>query len=484
MRIRIKLLKKKGTKRTCCRFRGRASASQCRAHAWLTRKSPPVPRAAITPKPEIVPAENHIVKNGVREELEVTKDNLRLFVERWREHPDSPYAVESPGCPRLEAVDLSESQICQGLESVSTRGQSPSPCGSICSSSDSTFVDNNGSLLSVPGAGRGAFERRASEGTGSGHEKPRDPAAQIVLAEEIIKLSEHLRAIAQGPKIGGDNVPVVESAGFGNHVEPKNTEKRVGGGLKNGFKPEEQTPEQQTTEISEKLSRIVKQRKTNGTAFGGVSKFTKTESTETTSFGPATRRTRRPLERSEPAFNDHQASTSSSISVNNDSGWKTRGTLTRTSCFSSFNSSSSMEQTENSRLGHHGTNSGFEVRSSDPMKIGNREIDLTPPWRRAKLHRFGETCRDVPRISNLKDMHCSLNLDEPTSTKNLLLQLLEEWDDGQTGTRTNGIGRKSVSLDWCGEESVARRSMNSLAEYFQSEQKKPPPGEPTPSVHR
>ena len=97
------------------------------------------------------------------------------------------------------------------------------------------------------------------------------------------------------------------------------------------------------------------------------------------------------------------------------------------------------------------------------------EMDLTPPWRRPRVKQFGETSRDVPRISGLRNLHKSLNLDEPTSTKDLLLHLLGEWEE--VSMRPSG-GRKSVSVDWCGEESVARKTMNSLAEYFQSKQQK------------
>ncbi|XP_012267932.2 calcium/calmodulin-dependent protein kinase type II-like isoform X2 [Athalia rosae] len=537
---------------------GRASATQCRAHPWLRRKSTPAlaPRQKNPPLqpevPSVAPAAKDIqARNGARDELEVAKDNLRLFVERWREHPDSPYAVDGPGCRPDCTSDLADSLVA-GLESVSTRGQSPSPCGSLCSSVDSANPIESGlNMLTVPGAGpRGPYlDRRASEGTAISH----DPATQIVLAEEIIKLSEHLRAMALAPRIGTGNpsalgegtatsspsssTTVTESAGIGNHIEASSTKKsgkieRNNGTMAtsrhepNAPSPTNRVPEQpeisRANEISEKLSRIVTQRKTNGTSFGGVGRFTKNQNdlgdndSPCTSFGPKTSvtRTRRFPEKTEShikspgsldtrrAFSN-STSTTTTTSTNDDASWRTRGTSARTKCFSTFSSSSSTSEYNNAEsprltVTTHNNNASSKTRTgtqykSDPISIerksssssqGQKEIDMTPPWRKAKLHRFSETCRDVPRISNLRDLHRSLNLDEPTSTKNLLLQLLEEWDDGQTGTRPNGIGRKSVSLDWCGEESVARRSMNSLAEYFQSEQQKPPPGEPTPSVHR
>lgn len=451
----------------------------------------------MAPKANNNPAPTTI--NGARDELEVTKDNLRLFVERWREHPDSPYAVDGSDCPRPEA---------SGLEFNSTWGQSPSPCGSLCSSEDSTGIGESSGLLSVPGTGRGAFDRRASEGAGSGQEKHRDPAAQIVLAEEIIKLSEHLRAIAQGPRLGNDTsrdegrVSVgkdgdeeddddVEEASLKKSSSSLRSTERVGSYDVKGNKGVSDACS--SNEISEKLSRIVKQRKTNGTAFGGVGKFVGNNEATITApgFGISNRKNRRPfLERTDTNLYPEQQSSITSTIPGDESGWRTRGSIPRTNCFSSFNSTSTSTSSSSTLFSEHRESSrSVPGQASKPIPISRpssatKEIDLTPPWRRAKLNRFNESGRDVPRISNLQDLHRSLNLDEPTSTKNLLLQLLEEWDDGQTATRTNGIGRKSVSLDWCGEESVARRSMNSLAEYFQSEQQKPPPGDPAPSVHR
>ena len=478
----------------------------------------------------------HPVLKTTKQELDVTKDNLRLFVERWREHPDSPYTIETVITPSgsPEATEGPPLMNNNNLESVSLRCHSPSPCESLSSSiSDSTTStrDNgSGSFLTVPNLGL-AFERRASEGANV--EKSRDAAAQIILAEEIIKLSEHLRSIAMGkresetsfadksetssddkPKTSSNDKTKISStdktktsdtkpkASSKNKSEAssvvlkktsekkktvvKNEEKKSQSQKLSQLQPQSQpqkpklirskdeetkeekrtkeekkskeekkikedktprlvkmtTEEIESNEISEKLSNITRQRKLNGTTFNG-NRFEK------------------------------YADSSGSSNV---------FTLKKTSKYNTvvFNESFSTKITDS-----------FNVNSSKQSETGanslfcddlEKDMDLIPPWRKIRSkRRFSESCRDVPRITNLQDLHKTLNLDEPKSTKDLLLHLLTEWDD----TRPCGIGRKS-SVDWCGEESVARRSMNSLAEYFQSEQKKSATttSKATPSIHR
>ena len=397
------------------------------------------------------------VPSTTKQELDVTKDNLRLFVERWREHPDSPYSIE--------AEDLSEvlpEKQYNNIESMSLRCQSPSPCGSICSSiSDSTTsTRDTGSrfLLTVPNLGL-ALERRASEGTNV--EKPRDAVAQIVLAEEIIKLSEHLRSIAMGQGVNKSETPPAtksesssgtskkrsEKKNIGTNNEKKKlettrskvTEKKMKEGKINKKEETIQVSEKDSNEIFEKLSNITRQRKMNGTTFNG-NRFEK---------------------------------------LTESSGSSNIFTLKKSSKYNTvvFNDSFSTRITDNFSIN---SDSGAKSSLFDDL---DREMDLTPSWRKSRSkRRFSESCRDVPRITSLQDLHKTLNLDDTKSTKDLLLHLLNEWDDA----RPSAIVRKS-SVDWCGEESIARKSMNSLAEFFQSEQKKSTTtttSKATPSIHR
>lgn len=137
-------------------------ASDCLKHAWLKRKE------TNAPKPP----------------MEVTKDNLRQFVERWNEHPNSPYIfqVDTP---------IYRNEGRQKTDSLS--GGSPSPCESLSSLPDAdnrylNYTSNNYELPSL---------RRASDSTGI--VKTNDVVERINLAEEIRKLSDKLYQLSNMP---------------------------------------------------------------------------------------------------------------------------------------------------------------------------------------------------------------------------------------------------------------------------------------------
>ncbi|KAK9305378.1 hypothetical protein QLX08_003622 [Tetragonisca angustula] len=405
----------------------RMSAAECSGHRWLAKKPASQQQRLVkeTTMPQARSVQIPRVRTSNVDELDVTKDNLRLFVERWREHPDSPYLIDIPQC--LLGQQLSSTGDREEL--VSLRGQSPSPCASICSTlsetTDSSPRDGHGTFLTVPSFGYG-HERRASESVAT--QKPRsDPASQIILAEEIIKLSERLRSIAMGAcetpndEETATNSVIGERCSKRNEPDEKEKAKRDEAREKrNGLVVESG----ECNEITEKLSSIARHRKLNGTTFHSSRSFDKYETNAGNLFA-SLRKTGR-QKREEESF---ESTRSQSLEKKVE------------------------DATSDERI---------------PRKDG--EMDLTPPWRRPRVKQFGETSRDVPRISGLRNLHKSLNLDEPANTKDLLLHLLGEWEE--VATRPSGVGRKSVSVDWCGEESVARKTMNSLAEYFQSKQQK------------
>lgn len=134
------------------------TAEQCLNHAWLHRKVPPAPT------------------------MEVTKDNLRQFVERWNEHPNSPYVFEMTNG---HVRDIKPDSL------PSLEGMSPSPCGSVVScGSDNAFQNidtTNNNVLMPPSLDH---LRRSSDSTCV--VKGSDISERINLAEEIRKLSQKL----------------------------------------------------------------------------------------------------------------------------------------------------------------------------------------------------------------------------------------------------------------------------------------------------
>ncbi|XP_020292250.1 CBL-interacting serine/threonine-protein kinase 26-like isoform X2 [Pseudomyrmex gracilis] len=420
----------------------RMTASQCREHPWLIRKTNKTVRSekevaelAATERTALIENRPVVDIDNSKEELDVAKDNLRLFVERWREHPDSPYTIDSyQTLPKNSLHDHDE---------VSLRAQSPSPCDSLCSGSTQSEkmmdrVESSGHLLSVPSISL-SWERRASEGT---TQNRRDPASQIALAEEIIRLSEHLRTIALRSTEEDTEMNATETSLQRSIKRPGDVGNNRGTYSKNNVTVTVTRSNQETNEITEKLSRMTRQRKLNGTTFHSSRSFDRYNvDVNPENLFVALRRT--------------------SIS---DSETSERGRKY------------SLEQTIADEMREEfNFDERMKKKTIQPSSLlkekEDKKMDLTPPWRRSRVKRsFGETSRDVPRISNLRNLHKNLNLDEPGSAKDLLLHLLGEWEEVTPSSR-DSAGRKSVSLDWCSQsDTVARKTMNSLAEYFQSKQ--------------
>ncbi|KAG7304998.1 hypothetical protein JYU34_010432 [Plutella xylostella] len=146
----------------------RPTAPECLRHGWLARRPPPPPRPAPLPSP--------------KHELDVAKDNLKLFVERWSEHPNSPYVFDN------QAHEIT----CLAGERSSIGGCSPSPRSSLSSSPDSVLSEDE----LPPPAPRDPprytpVERRASDSSCFLHKRA-DVLVRKNLAEEIKKLSDHL----------------------------------------------------------------------------------------------------------------------------------------------------------------------------------------------------------------------------------------------------------------------------------------------------
>lgn len=182
------------------------TAAQCLTHPWLRRKPTSTTTATAT-------TANKATKPR-QSELDVAKDNLKYFVERWNEHPNSPYVFDV-NChtisPCLSVGDIHHLRA----SSPSMNGCSPSPCASLSSLSDPDDIDSppisprtkfinrfqhfeNNSPIPSPKSNQldvlQSFERRASDS--SCLIRQNDVVSRINLAEEIKKLSDKLFKMA------------------------------------------------------------------------------------------------------------------------------------------------------------------------------------------------------------------------------------------------------------------------------------------------
>lgn len=183
------------------------TAEECLSHNWLKRDDP---------KKNLVSASTPADQNY---EMEATKDNLKVFVERWNEHPNSPYVFEmtshiiSPihhNHPLSSLTHLKHIQEDTKLSGSfhSLVGMSPSPCGSLASSleSEQGFFENLHREHEIEDQPQLEHIRRASDSTCV--VKTPDVSERINLAEEIKKLSDRLfqlSTMSTSFKMNGDS---------------------------------------------------------------------------------------------------------------------------------------------------------------------------------------------------------------------------------------------------------------------------------------
>lgn len=381
----------------------RMSATQCLAHTWLRRKPKPPP-----PPP-------------VAEELDIAKDNLRFFVERWNEHPNSPYLFDK-SCQTISPCLFMSSDIETVPSQNSLGGLSPSPCNSlsvsISSSPDSILEhdllgkspEETGNLFHYkfehkqPPSSKyhlerlQAFERRASDSS-CVLKRNGDTAARVNLADEIRKLSDKLFQMASlhGPSSNLDNSngnefsinPCPDSAIKSIHHGPMHSTAFTG-----APRPSPPVPNRRESIQDEGLMGVKRPK----FRFSNLNRDV-------------------PLGAPAPPTNF------SSFMFANTAG---------ISPCSSRNSSDTFPSTHNSQSSASSSNSA-------PLS---------------------------PQLSPESDSSEHPGAD---ITKDLLLHLLDKWDDKQTLTCGSIEScRKAVSMDWSEEESLGQQTMTSIATYFQS----------------
>ncbi|VVD02317.1 unnamed protein product [Leptidea sinapis] len=199
----------------------RPSATECLRHSWLIKRSP-LKQDRPRKQPQLSP----------KQELDMAKDNLRLFVERWSEHPNSPYVFDNQS---QEILTLDNG------ERSSIGGCSPSPRSSLSSSPDYVFEDRDFEPppLRDPTDFKTRYnpvERRASDSSCFLHKRP-DVLVRKNLAEEIKKLSDHLFMLSTMNTDLTNNNSNKEMDKNSTEIKRSRDEKR----LPNGFKTETKT---------------------------------------------------------------------------------------------------------------------------------------------------------------------------------------------------------------------------------------------------
>ncbi|XP_075981891.1 uncharacterized protein LOC142980417 isoform X2 [Anticarsia gemmatalis] len=377
----------------------RPGATECLRHRWLARRQPP-PVPQPTPQP-------------AKHELDVAKDNLRLFVERWSEHPNSPYVFDNQA---HEITCLANGNT----ERSSIGGCSPSPRSSLSSSPDIVFDEDDlePPPLREPRESRehrdpsfltpryNPVERRASDSSCFLH-KRQDVLVRKNLAEEIKKLSDHLYMLSTMNTDLANNNSMKELDK--NVTETKSfTEEK----LPNGFKKESKVTRTVTNgDATTKERRLFTSKSTN--------KITSTFLTEREPEKPMT--SKMPWVKSTSSSNRSKRVTAMSRDV---------------------------------------PDQPVEVRNSFFQEFDKRRDKID------KLVNGSENGRQLPyRRGDENNAH---------RTKDLLLHLLEKWGETEeveaertAGGTSNGGRHQSISLEWSPSNQLGQTSMSSLHAFFQ-----------------
>ncbi|KRT78962.1 protein kinase, partial [Oryctes borbonicus] len=312
----------------------RMSAEQCLKHVWLHRSERPIPR---------------------HPSMDMTKDNLRQFVERWNDHPNSPYVFEALSHAIMPCIGTGL-RLSDSLNSLIVL--SPSPCESLASSpgSDNAFLNtehmNGNSFMSD-------HFRRASDSTCV--VRAPDITERLNLAEEIRKLSDKLFQLSNMSTSLLNNEPIL-------------------------FENE--------SEISVSRSKI----KPNN---------------EVQNNSPPIENNKNPLPRDHP-------------------------------------------DSSNCKVPWRKSKNRINIMSRDVPLLPRRSSNSFREQFHSRLSAFNEMCTPVRKQSD----------DNPNSTKDLLLQLLDHWD----GPKGPKLRHSSISAEFTDSDTLGQRTISSLNTFFQSRQ--------------
>lgn len=438
------------------------TAQQCVAHPWL-HKRPPIVQEKKKEEPQI----HKVIENKKLppDELDVAKDNLRLFVERWSEHPNSPYVFDVSTHEIMPCLSRNNFYNMDATSERSVGGCSPSPCASIGSLTDFLPGNENFSADKQPRNDSEDnvyslrnLERRASDSSCFLNIKT-DICRKVNLAEEIKKLSDRLYMLST---INTDLV--------NNDVQNIKTE---------SFKYTENTDLDKTTDTMN--TNIVNNKSQTSSQTGSY--MEKTISSSTVNYN----------EKMKSEFKNNSKETVSTCP-------KIKNGFTNLDRAASFNTSYLNKSDPNNNPVYSKTDLMDDESGSfsnipwarRKFKISNcsRDVPIAPERKKSEFSiEFNKRRELIDTFANSNAANSSENASKSSekryykkfnengdvktnanNTKDLLLHLLDQWGESKNPPTDCHAGRhKSVSMEWSESESIASKSMNSLNTFFKTQ---------------
>ncbi|XP_031633742.1 calcium/calmodulin-dependent protein kinase type IV [Contarinia nasturtii] len=454
----------------------RMTADQCLEHQWLKQYTTKAEMNEKTAQNEC--KTNDDIKSPTIEvesnepevdepQLTSTKENLKSFIERWEEHPNSPYIFDVTTSLILPPTKDAEKNTSSGF---SSRGCSPSPCESLSSNTElfqngispescetTPDIDNEFELeTDVKPPQKELFERPNSSASVDRKSKTKQEYLQsfdrrhsdsnyvinhtsgverLNLAEEIKKLSDRLLVLSSISD---------ELKEFNRRLDENRTKPTP---------PPSSTNNDSKTQI--KRTEIMKNMK-NANSF---SCSTKTE--KITSH----------LIHSKSLLSEDDVATSSRIttstSVVNDLTERLKTLDEIPSVFKKVVNASTKTMNETIRTTLGNRLKATSISNSSSESTSPCTLNGSVPWpitnRRTKF-RVTQLSRDVPIGS--PDSHQTIFLEEAANTtKDCLLQLLDKYNGKET--RSCNIRRhQSIAVGHGITDNLEYHSMNSINAFF------------------
>lgn len=389
-----------------------------------------------------------------------TKENLKSFIERWEEHPNSPYIFDANSSLILPTTKDAEKNTSSGF---SSRGCSPSPCESLSSNTElfengispesevPPEIENDFEFETDVKPQKELFERPSSSASVDRNSKSKQEYLQsfdrrhsdsnyvinhtsgierLNLAEEIKKLSDRLLVLSSLND---------ELKEFNKRLEEKRTK----------------TPALVETKVQTKRTEMMKNLKNS--SFSSSTNSTKTEKLTVSK-----------MIHSKSLLSDMDEATSSHFttkSVVNDLTERLRSLDEIPSVFKKVvNASAKTNETKSMSLGNRlkaTSTSNSSSESTSPCTFGSVPWPITS--RRTKF-RVTQLSRDVPIGS--PETHQTIFLEEAANTtKDCLLSLLDKYN--AKGARTCSIRRhQSIAVGNGITDNLEYNSMNSINAFF------------------
>uniref|UniRef100_A0A1A9X4C6 Protein kinase domain-containing protein n=1 Tax=Glossina brevipalpis TaxID=37001 RepID=A0A1A9X4C6_9MUSC len=457
----------------------RMTASQCLQHKWLESRPKPSSKnkskstnikstklkdaepLVIAPPKETANAESSKTETGsdLTEELETTKENLKNFIERWEEHPNSPYVfnVEKNVIAPLSETEYKKFHGANSI--ISSRACSPSSCESLSTITDdentnfqsdlATEVENAAPTTPTNKSHEKLFLRSSSSsGTTTSSQNPFEnemyPSNSSVMNLEQRSLQSYLHTF---DRRNSDTACLLGRKSSGERVNLANEIKKLSDHLL------------MLAEINTKLGKEAK-------AAGDIAKVSKAIASKDEIKKSKVTTNKQGINKISDTIISESTEVASTSTENFFSHLNTAKACTTSLTWR-------LQQLDNTPTLIDNVFRNVTANSNNSTTVIKKKTSVTgaaaaasaaaASTKRAKF-RISQMSRDVP--IGLPDMHQTVYLEEAANnTKDCLLHLLEKYNDAKT---RNPLGRhQSISADYNFSDNLEYRSMSSINAFFQ-----------------